>query len=386
MKNRLALLFSIAACTTVPPAPAPVNAGSMVDYLPIVNGVIDGQPVTLLLDTGASVTCLQPAATARLGRAPVGTSRLGGVGDTTRSVRTFGRASIGLGEFSTSVQSLHGCPTLPLVGRSGQVIDGVLGGDALLGITVVIDYPMNAVRVLPVWSPVAADSATALPVTFAGNLPVITIELLTRGRWERVSLLLDTGADASLLLDAEVADSLGLESDPYMQSVERRGLGGGIATRPYYLTRARLGTLEVRDLSVEVAASGLNQLLGHGIHGIAGSEFLRHFRLELDLGNGRMSVEAPGPGRTVCGSRSGICVSPRPSREGFVIQAVRPRSIASRYGIAAGETILRVGTAEASRMTSEQFRAALAPPNGLVSLLIRNTFGRTRRVEFRIVQ
>lgn len=390
MKKSLALLlFAASACTAARPAPEPVqvpNAGSMMDNLPIVNGAIDDQAVTLLLDTGASITCLQPAASMRLGRVPVGTSRLGGVGDTTRSVRTYGRANIELGEFSTAVQSLHGCPTLPLVGRSGRIIDGVLGADALRGLTVVIDYPMNAVRVLPVWSPVAADSATALPITFTRNLPIITIEMQTRGRWDTVSLLLDTGADASLLLDAALADSLDLEPDPYAQPGERRGLGGGIATRSYYVPRARLGTLEVRDMPIEVAESGLTQLFQHGIHGIVGSDFLRHFRLELDLGNARMSVEAPGPGRTVCGTRSGICVAPRPARDGYVVQAVRPRSTAARYSIVPGETILRVGNAETSRMSGAEVRASLSPQNGLVSLWILNSFGRTRRVDFRIIQ
>ncbi|MBA3890699.1 MAG: aspartyl protease family protein [Gemmatimonadaceae bacterium] len=383
------LLLPIGACASARIAPEPQalpNAGSMMENLPIVNGIIDGQAVTLLLDTGASITCLQPAASMRIGRVPVGISRLGGVGDTTRTVRTFGRAMVELGEFSTVVQSLHGCPTLPLVGRSGRIIDGVMGGDALRGLTVVIDYPMNAVRVLPVWSPVAADSATALPVTFARNLPIITIELQTRGRWHPVSLLLDTGADVSLLLDAALADSLGLESDPYAQPSERRGLGGGIATRSYYVSRARLGTLDVRDLSIEVASSGLTQLFQHGVQGIAGSDFLRHFRLELDLGNGRMSLESPGPGRTVCGTQSGICVAPRPARDGYVVQAVRPRSIAARYSIVPGETILRVGSAEANRMNGAEIRAALAPQNGLVSLWILNTFGRTRRVDFRITE
>lgn len=391
MKKLLALLLASAACASARPAstaePEPLaSAGRMMDHLPIVNGIIDGQAVTLLLDTGASITCLQPAASTRLGRVPVGISRLGGVGDTTRTVRTFGRANIELGEFSTAVQSLHGCPTLPLVGRSGRIIDGVLGADALLGLTVVIDYPLGAVHLLPVWSPVAADSATALPITFVRHLPIITIDLQTRGRWETVSLLLDTGADASLLLDASLADSLGLETDPYAQPTDRRGMGGAIATRTYYVPRARLGTLEVRDLPIEVAGSGLTQLFDHGVQGIAGSDFLRHFRLELDLGNARMSVEAPGPGRTVCGTRSGICVAPRPTREGYVVQAVRPRSIAARYSVAPGETILRVGNADASRMNGAEVRAALAPQNGLVSLWILNTFGRTRRVDFRIIE
>lgn len=389
MNKLFALLIATTACAPAGPQPAPTptpNAGSMMDNLPVVNGVIDDQPVTLLLDTGASITCLQPAASMRLGRVPVGTSRLGGVGDTTRSVRTFGRANIGLGEFDTAVQSLHGCPTLPLVGRSGRIIDGVLGADALRGLTMVIDYPVNAVRVLPVWSPVAADSATALPITFTRNLPIITVELQTRGRWDTVSMLLDTGADASLLVHATVATSLGLEADPYALPTDRRGLGGGIATRSYYVPRARLGTLEVRDLAIEVAEDGLTQLLQYGIHGIVGSDFLRHFRLELDLGNGRMSIEAPGPGRTVCGTRSGICVAPRPTRDGYVVQAVRPRSTAARYSIVAGETILRVGNAETSRMNGAEVRASLAPQNGLVSLWILDSFGRTRRVDFRIIQ
>jgi hypothetical protein len=389
-----ALTALLGACTPPPasqggvvPAGAPsTGTGALVDRMPVVTGTIDRQAVTLLLDTGASITCLQPAASQRIGRAVAGQTRLGGLGDTTHSVLTYGPATVVLGGFTAAVRSLHGCPTLPLVGRSGRVIDGVLGADALHGITVVVDYPENAVRVLPAWSPVASDSAVALPITFVRGLPVITIELWSRGRWEPVSLLLDTGADASLLFGAQTAAALELEPDPYQPPSERRGLGGAIATHPFHVSRARLGTLEVRDLSVEVAATSMGETFARGIQGIAGADFLRYFRLELDLGNARMSIDPPGPSRSVCGTKSGICVAPRPDRSGYVIQSVRPRSSAARYGIESGETVIRVGTADTQRMSPAELRAALAPGNGLLSLMVRNSFGRVRRVEFRIAQ
>lgn len=369
------------------PAGAPrrlEDAGSMIEHLPVVIGSIDGKPVTLLLDTGASITCLQRPALERIGRRAVGNSRLGGLGDTTRTIQTFGAATLLLGELAAPVTSLHGCPTLTLLGRSGRSIDGVLGDDVLRALTVVIDYPENTVRILPAGSEVAGDSAIALPVVFVRDLPIIEVEVRSRGRWERVSLLLDTGADASLLLTAEAAAALDLEPEPFQQPIERTGLGGLVTTRSYYVSRARFGTLVVRDLPVEVATTGLTQLQAQGAHGIAGADFLRHFRVALHLGNGRMSLDAPGPDLSLCGSLSGICVAPRATRDGYVVEAVRPRSLAARHSIGRGETITHVGATPTIRMSAAEMRASLRPVNGRISLLLRNAFGRVRRVDMRV--
>lgn len=363
-----------------------VTAGTIVDQLPVIDAIIGETPVTLLLDTGASVTCLHRSAMVRIGRIAVGMGQLGGVGDTTHAVQTFGAMPVTVGGVATQVPLVHACPALSLLGRKARSIDGVLGSDVLRTLTLLIDYPAGAIRMLPRRSASEPLAGMPLPVTFVGGLPVIPFAIWGGGAPVPLSLLLDTGADASLLVAAVAAGELDLDADLLQPPIDRRGLGGAFITRMQHAPHARLGTIELRQVPVEVADAGLEQLFAQGIRGIAGAEFLRHFRLELDFGNGRVGLSTPLPVRSVCASPSGICVAERPSRGGYAVDGVRPRSVAARHNLTPGETIVQVGATPAAQMSARQLRAALRTTNDLIMLQVLDTFGRRRRVEFRLLQ
>lgn len=386
----LAILVG-AACTPAvrpPSGPSPlqpVAAGTITDRLPVIDAVIGETPVSLLLDTGASITCVHRNTMLRIGRIAVGMGQVSGVGDTTHAVQTFGATSITVGGIPAQVSSLHACPALSLLGRSAARIDGVLGSDVLRSLTVLLDYPAGAISILPRRAANDTLPGMTLPVSFVGALPVISLAIWGAGAPVPLSLLLDTGADATLLIAAAEADGLDLDADLLRPPVDRRGLGGPISTRMQHASRARLGTLEMRELPIEVADAGLEQLFSQGIRGVAGAEFLQYFLLELDFGNARVGLSTPLALRSVCASPSGICVAERPSRGGYVVESVRPRSLAARSNLAPGEVIVQVGVTQAAQMNVRQLRATLRAPNTLLTLYVVDTFGRRRRIEFRLV-
>ena len=368
-------------------APAPiVTAGTIVDQLPVVDAMIGETPVSLLLDTGASVTCLHRSAMVRIGRIAVGMGQLGGVGDTTHAVQTFGAMAVTVGGVATQVPSVHACPELSLLGGNVRRVDGVLGSDALRALTLLVDYPAGAIRVLPRRTSGEPLTGMPLPVTFVGGLPVISLAIWGNGAPVPLSLLLDTGADASVLIPSGDSASLDLDADLLQPPIDRRGLGGAFVTRMQHAPRARLGTLDIRELPVEIADAGLEQLFAQGIRGVAGAEFLQHFRLELDFGNSRIGLSTFFPQRSLCASPSGICVAERPSRGGYSVDAVRPRSAAARNNLTPGEIIVQVGTMPTAQMRARELRAALRSTNDLIMLHVLDTFGRRRRVEFRLLE
>ena len=387
-------LCAATACTpAVGPggAPAPDNAseplttaGTIVDQLPVIDATIGETPVSLLLDTGASVTCLHRSTMMRIGRIAVGMGQVSGVGDTTHAVQTFGATAVRVGDVTAPIPSLHACPALSLLGGRARRIDGVLGSDVLRALTLIVDYPAGTVRTVPQRSSSDSMAGMTLPVTFVSALPVISLDIWGGGAPVPVFLLLDTGADASVLMADDVAGPLDLDADNLQPPIDRRGLGGAITTRMEHAARARLGTLEMRDVPIEVADGGLEQLFAQGIRGVAGAEFLQHFRLELDLGNSRVGLSTPLPVRSVCASPSGICIAERASRGGYPVETVRPRSVAARSNLAPGEVIVQVGGTHATQMSARQVRAALRSMNGMILLQVLDTFGRRRRVEFRL--
>jgi hypothetical protein len=153
-------LFVMAAAIPGPAPPVTVSpAGDVLPIrfthrgMPLVQGRVDDQPVWLVLDTGATSSCLTTQAVGRLGLKSVG-----------------GKSSVTLVNGSQVEVGRHLAPSLWLgrtvfrgveipsgdlgaVSEVGAVlgieVDGLLGGDLLGRLTAVIDYEAKTLRLAP---------------------------------------------------------------------------------------------------------------------------------------------------------------------------------------------------------------------------------------------
>ena len=114
-------------------------------HFELADAQLDGVPVRLLLDTGASHTVIERATAARLAVASSPSQRRGGgVGGTDQTLTTVTASTLQLGEVSCHDVTLYAMDlshvSAALAAHGGSAIDGAVGGDLLRPRNAVIDY------------------------------------------------------------------------------------------------------------------------------------------------------------------------------------------------------------------------------------------------------
>jgi clan AA aspartic protease (TIGR02281 family) len=130
-------------------------------------------------------------------------------------------------------------------------------------------------------TPVVETGRAKLVATRPGG--VIAVEALLNRRLT-IPLLLDTGADVTVLTKQAAADLriLGLDRLPKLQF---RTPGGMVHFPITTLQSLRVGSAEVRDVEVAVDVDG------HLPMGLLGMSFLRHFKVTVDQPRGQVRFE-----------------------------------------------------------------------------------------------
>ncbi len=227
----LALATSAAAaasnCKMVQIADWPVRSGRGV---PLVEGTVNGQQISSMLDTGAETMILRPAAD-RLGltRQQARGARLFGIGGETHVEVTV------IDEFKVG-QVTRKNLRLPVAGERdfGSRIDAIVGEDFFEQIDVEFDLPHNAVRLfqpkdcegvlLAYWATQGASEVAMEPFYDAGPRIVLTVQI----NGKPTPALLDSGSSASVL-DKSIAERLGITLDS--ARVVASGKGGGLGSK-----------------------------------------------------------------------------------------------------------------------------------------------------------
>jgi clan AA aspartic protease (TIGR02281 family) len=286
-KNILPALLS--ACATPPPPAAPqlCRLDRIADLpmapgfpTPIVLARIDGQPVTMLVDTGDERLTVRRNAMAALHLAedPTHRTAVHGVGGTVTSndaiIQSFELGGVELPQSGAAVADLAGAPNLrpPLA--------GIIGGQTLADYDVEFNF---AARKLVLWQRAGCESvvpdwpppyATARLARGAANL--MTLDVSING--VAVRALLDTGATNTVLSPA-AAGRIGItqaDLSAARTSVSRGADGNDIFNRVYRTRDVAIGPLHEPNLPVLVGPVRVpfaEMLLG--------VDFLRHRDLWL---------------------------------------------------------------------------------------------------------
>jgi predicted aspartyl protease len=161
---------------------------------------VNGTPATYVLDTGSEYSIVSTRLAKQLG---LSLEPSGG--------REFARGvTLGFGSIVMTDQRVMVMPFDSLYAR-GREIEGLLGYDVFDRYAVRIDFRG---KTLTFWEPsafVPPAVAEAIPITFAGRLPVVAGALqIAADRRLPVRLMVDTGASQSIMLRHPFATTHGL--------------------------------------------------------------------------------------------------------------------------------------------------------------------------------
>ncbi len=243
---------------------------------------------TLALDTGATDTILTDAYARALGISVRATKA-----DRYRRSTITGRSL----EFWCMGQRVVGG------GRGPTHFDyALLGGRFLENFVVGIDFGARRVRFLDpgVHRVDDEDSGNSeervIDLRISESRPYAELRVGDESVWA----LVDTGAEANLILSEEAARKLEIEIDPDAERVRMRNVLGTQVTVRQRLARARLGPFELENIELQISLAEESSVrIERWLHGeaIIGVRLLEKFRVRIDYPRAKLGLSPTRPTR-----------------------------------------------------------------------------------------
>jgi tetratricopeptide (TPR) repeat protein len=259
-----------------PAQPAPVRLDSMLNLL-FAEVSVNGQgPFRFLVDTGATQTVLSQKLATQLGLPRIASNIMHGVGGEGRLDSGVYRVdSLKLGDVTIKNLPL-GTVDNPLL---NQVLDGIIGTATFSDFFITVDYPQ---RRLELSRKLPAAAGTPVPVWCFSGLLLAPVEV--NGKI-RANLLIDTGADNTLLSHALAAE-LGVNKDTPGARLEFPigGVGGlddGVLMVPDVTLKSAIDT-KTYDVLLALDLKDMSALLQTELSGVLGYDSLKDYRVTID--------------------------------------------------------------------------------------------------------
>lgn len=307
-------LFASVGCASTPPtplppreAPPPVGAKNQVnpatgqgssEFIPLVERegylyvrtAIEGQDAGwFMIDTGASLNLVSTGVASRLGRVAETQRSVSGIGGfNTMGYESKVELSIGNDDYPLAAGPLGSIGFAKLNNSIGVPMSGIIGFPALINTKIItFDYARDQL-VFP--SPRALTERPlnyleAVPYQIINGLPYIQATVRGINRRHSVLLLIDTGADQTMMLPNEL-----LQLDPSVRSVPQsgtqfaRGVGGTVESVQGWVGSIQMFRKRFTDLPVswEPAPPGKSFRQTRRFMGRIGNDFLSKYNLTFD--------------------------------------------------------------------------------------------------------
>jgi len=320
--------------------------------------VLAGEPVQMLLDTGADGSVFDAPVATRAGwQADAAPVPLTGGGDGVAQAwpwspppwRAAGLPQSGLAYVFALPAGLGG--------------EGILGTPFFAAQRVHIDYPGSRMRAV---SSACVDIAGNVPLRLLGGKPLVRAEVDGERGW----FILDTGlaSEAAVVLHAPHVARAGLRARywPRIATPIGQSVGGTVRGELVRLRSARIGQHELRGavgaLSSMTSGTFAQDLWfeGEPVIGTLGAALAARFDLELDYRAGLLGLRPNADfAQVFTGPRSGLvldCAEPARACEVTAVQAPSP---AHEAGVAAGDRMIALNGRPVAAITRDEFWARL---------------------------
>jgi hypothetical protein len=273
----------------------------------IIGCAINGSYVHLLLDSGSSTSVIDAQVATRLGMPTGGVAHINAAGELTGTVTRATTLAIGGAVFHDFV--MEAVPLQLPESLAHDHIDGIAGFDVFAQLVARISYFDSQVRFMLPSAFTYSGTGVVLPLAIDNRVSRVGAKL---GRGDPVTLTLDTGSDAALVLYREYADAhpndfetqntvanneLGIGSNqgpvtPDLANNQRaiqsaRGAGGGeIPVRITTVSQLSLGDFSLVNLFTQVVLHATGAFAPTVSDGIVGAGALSQF--------GAVFIDYPG--------------------------------------------------------------------------------------------
>ena len=347
-----------------------------------VNGTTE---LNMILDTGLGspgVILFDHELAARMDLKGTTRVQLGG-GGTDRSSRyarvaTGGRISVAGVEFTG--QSILVLEESGVFG--GSYADGIIGA-TLFGHVVEIDYERCVLNLSKALSGEPSEYGHRFDLRFTAGIPVVAASVeMAAGREVPVELLVDTGANAPLLLFTFSHERL-RPAGPMAEGRERvlaEGLTGRMLGTLSRIPRLTLGPFVLDEvvaaLPDEATMGGARQL---GRHGMLGNEVLQRFTVVFDYPASRMFLKPNGQhARRFEYNTAGLVM--HGGKAWYEVEDVLKGSPAEEQGVRAGDRIVAINRRPIQEYRGDEISAIFTRRDTTIEVTIERQSERSRIV------
>ena len=179
--------------------------------------------------------------------------------------------------------------------QQGRAIEGVLGYEAFERYVVTVDFKQNELTLADPKTYSAPQAATAIPISFAGRLPVVDGRLAFGDAAPIAArLMIDTGAQAPIVLRQPFTAASDLAKYKTESTTSPSFASGTVAMIKLPLRQLSIGPFVFNMLTARAYATNSGAGGYTETDGLIGNEVLRNFRVTFDYSRSRILLEPSG--------------------------------------------------------------------------------------------
>lgn len=353
----------------------------VINNLVYVRGAIDrAKDLNVILDTGSSVSIVDPQAAKYLALTPARAGQAAGIGRGASEMIHFVKGatlSIGGARVVLRDQQLGILSIKYIADEVGHPTDALFGGDFFDAYCITVDYQKRRVTFSRPGTSDGVRGAT-IPIQLHDGSPFVTAILTdSHGATIRANFLLDSGTTGALILSRPfiAAHPSLILNHRIVKMPPIKVIGGSVATSLIRVPRIRLDRFSFSGVIARVPQATTGVLANGSIAGFIGAGLLDRFTVAWDYQRGVIVLHPNARFSTAFetdGSGLELSVA-SPDYKTIFVRSVLPGSPAMKAGIREGDVIVSVNGQQRSLW---QVTDALSHPGAQVVL-------ETRRGEMR---